>query len=62
MCNGILKNHPEISKFLRAHLINWIFHVSEVLAKEDKTLPFITINMLDRFLRRQTTAQPAREI
>lgn len=29
--NDILANHPEISKLLRASLINWILHVYEAL-------------------------------
>ena len=45
MLDGILDNHPDISKFLRAHLINWLVHVCEVLTKDDATLPFVAISM-----------------
>lgn len=38
MMDKILENHPAISRFLRAHLIDWLVHVCEVLPKEDTTL------------------------
>jgi hypothetical protein len=36
---GILENHPEVSKFLRAHFIDWVFHVWTCLNKEDENIP-----------------------
>ena len=50
MIENCLDNHPSISKFLRAHMINWIFHVCKVLKKEDKSLPFCCINLMDRYM------------
>ena len=49
MVTGVLDKHPSITRFLRAHLVDWLFHVCHVLPKDDYTLPFITIKMLDRF-------------
>jgi hypothetical protein len=49
MISGVLDNHPQISKFLRAHLVDWLMHVCHVLPKEDQTLPFVAVNMLDRY-------------
>jgi TorA maturation chaperone TorD len=48
---GILNSHPAVSHFLRAHLINWLVNVCEVLKKEDATLPFVAVNMMDRFYK-----------
>ena len=44
------KHDQEITRYLRAHLADWLTHVCEVLSKEDFTLPFIAMNMCDRFL------------
>lgn len=49
MLPEILKNHPQISRYLRAHLIDWLYHVCQVLPKEDQTLPFIAVNIMDRY-------------
>jgi hypothetical protein len=35
MVSGVLENHPQITKFLRAHLVDWLMHVCQVLPKED---------------------------
>lgn len=62
MLEGILDGHPEISKFLRAHLVNWLMHVCEVLSKEDTTLPFVAVSMMDRFYKLTKTAEPAKDV
>ncbi len=50
MVKKVLERHsPGLTKHLRAHLIDWITHVCDVLPKEDFTLPFIAANMTDRF-------------
>jgi hypothetical protein len=33
MLSDILKAHPAITSFLRAHLIDWLLHAIEVLEK-----------------------------
>jgi hypothetical protein len=50
MVKKVLDRHqPVITRYLRAHLIDWLTHVCDVLPKEDFTLPFIATNMTDRF-------------
>ena len=49
MIKGVLDNHPGVSKFLRAHLVDWLMHVCKVLPKEDQTLPFVASSLMDRF-------------
>jgi hypothetical protein len=51
MLSGVLDNHPQITKYLRAHLVDWLMHVCHVLPKEDQTLPFVAISMMDRYFR-----------
>ena len=51
MLDGILDSHPNITRFLRAHLIDWLTHACEVLPKEDCTLPFVAVSMMDRFYK-----------
>lgn len=51
----ILDKHKDINKFLRAHLIDWLMHVCEVLQKEDNTLPFISVSIMDRYYARVET-------
>lgn len=62
MHEGILDGHPGISRFLRAHLIDWLVHACEVLPKEDVTLPFVACSIMDRFYKFMTPAQPASEV
>ena len=62
MLDGILDCHPHITKFLRAHLIDWLIQVCEVLPKEDSTLPFVAINIMDRFYKLNRQSQPAVEV
>lgn len=63
MLDGILDCHPQVSKFLRAHLIDWLVHVTEVLPnKEDATLPFVAINIMDRFYKACKQPQSANEV
>lgn len=59
---GVLANHPQISRLLRGTLINWIFHVCEALTKEDLTVPFLSIGLMDRYYRLEVLAQPQGEI
>jgi transcription termination factor NusB len=35
MLTGVLENHSDISRFLRAHLVDWLFHVCNALKKDD---------------------------
>lgn len=51
MIEDILEKHPDISRYLRANIIDWIIHVLDTLKKEDHTVIFVTINMLDRYLK-----------
>lgn len=37
-------------------------HVCEVLPKEDHTLPFVAINMMDRYYQKVDTPQPSNEV
>ena len=59
MVSKVLDRHDSvITRYLRAHLVDWLMHVCEVLPKEDFTLPFIAVNMSDRFFM-NTQAQMA---
>jgi hypothetical protein len=62
MQDGILDAHPNITRFLRAHLIDWLTHACEVLPKDDCTLPFIATSMMDRFYKATKVPQPESEI
>ncbi|CDW86962.1 n-terminal domain containing protein [Stylonychia lemnae] len=57
MVEDPLKNHPENTKYLRAHFVNWIFHVNQCLDKKDTTLPYLALNLMDRFYKHQTISQ-----
>ena len=56
MVSGVLENHPQLTKFLRAHLVDWLMHVCNVLPKDDQTLPFVAINIMDRYFRHTSKA------
>lgn len=58
MLSDILKAHPAITSFLRAHLIDWLLHAIEVLDKQDATLPFVAVSIMDRFYKLTTDPQP----
>ena len=62
MLDGILDNHPDISKFLRAHLINWLVHGCEVMTKDDATLPFVAISMMDRYYKVMKQPEPSKDV
>jgi hypothetical protein len=49
MASNVLDNHPKISKGLRANFVDWLVHVCKVLNKDDETLPFVAVNMMDRY-------------
>ena len=50
MVKKVLDRHETvITRYLRAHMVDWLMHVCEVTVKEDFTLPFIAMNMCDRF-------------
>lgn len=55
MHDGILDAHPNITRFLRAHLIDWLTHACEVLPKDDFTLPFVATSIMDRFYKATKT-------
>lgn len=62
MCEDILKNHPDVTPYLRAHFISWIFHVMECLNKQDHTLLFLAINLMDRYYKAKPEAQKAADL
>ena len=51
MLSGILDKHPQCSKYLRAHLIDWLMHVCDVLTKDDLTVPFVAVSLMDRYFK-----------
>ena len=62
MLEGILDKHPNISKFLRAHLIEWLANACNQLDKEDNTLLFTAVNIMDRFYKHTLKPQPSEEV
>jgi Cyclin, N-terminal domain len=62
MLEGILDNHPSINRFLRAHLINWMIEACNMIIKDDLTIPFAAISLMDRFYKCTKSPQPAKEI
>ena len=53
MLHDILGAHPHITKFLRAHLIDWIFHVCKATQKEDENIPFASVRIMDKFYKNE---------
>ena len=49
MCNDPLAHHPDTTKYLRAHFVDWVFHVHKCLEKSDTTVPYLALNMMDRY-------------
>lgn len=49
MCEDPLQNHPDTTKYLRAHFIDWLFHALKCLEKQDTTIPYMALNMMDRY-------------
>ena len=54
MCENPLENHPDTSKYLRAHFIDWLFHALKCLDKSDTTIPYMALNMMDRYYQFQS--------
>ncbi len=51
MLTGILDRHPLCSKYLRAHLIDWLLHVCDVLTKDDQTVAYVAVSLMDRYFK-----------
>lgn len=51
--NSMLANQLEITRHLRASVIDWLFEVGTKLAIEDKGVIFQAINLMDRFYDKQ---------
>lgn len=62
MCDESLNNHPDTSRYLRAHFVDWIFHVNQCLEKKDTTLPYLALNMMDRYYKNQSIPQAAHDL
>jgi hypothetical protein len=50
------QHHEDISESLRARLLDWILHCTQVCEMEDKNIYFIVVRLVDFFYR--MTIQP----
>jgi hypothetical protein len=47
--NALMTSQPNITRQLRAAVIDWLFEVGTKLNIEDKTVLFEAVNLMDRF-------------
>lgn len=52
----------EITESLRARLLDWVLHCTQVCEMEDRNIFFIVAETIDTFYRLQTTPQPKAEL
>lgn len=48
------ERHPEITEALRARLIDWILHCTQVCEMTERNIYFIVIKLVDAFYRSQS--------
>lgn len=57
-----MENQKEISKHLRASVIDWLFEIGTKLNIEDKSVLFQAINLMDRFYDRVEISLPTKDL
>ena len=55
-------NQPEITESLRARLVDWVLHCTQVCEMEDKNIFFLVTEAIDTFYRLQSSPQPKAEL
>lgn len=59
---NLMENQQEISRHLRASIIDWLFEVGTKLNIDDKSVIFQAINLMDRYYDRQETSMPYKDL
>jgi len=57
-----MNNQQEISRHLRASVIDWLFEVGTKLNIEDKGVIFQAINLMDRYYDKQIQSLPTKDL
>jgi hypothetical protein len=60
--NALMTSQPDITRQLRAAVIDWLFEVGTKLNIEDKTVLFEAINLMDRFYDQTKELLPAKDL
>ena len=59
---NLLSNQSQITRHLRASVIDWLFEVSTKLNIEDKSVVFQAINLMDRYYSKAADDLPAKDL
>jgi hypothetical protein len=58
----LMQNQEEITRHLRASVIDWLFEVGTKLQIDDKGVIFQAINLMDRYFDKQQHSLPSKEL
>lgn len=59
---SLMSKQEEITRHLRASVIDWLFEVGTKLQIEDKGVIFQAINLMDRFYDKQAVSLPTKDL
>lgn len=59
---NLMENQQDITRHLRASVIDWLFEVGTKLQIEDKGVIFQAINLMDRFYDKQLVSLPSKDL
>jgi len=54
--------HEEISESLRARLIDWVLHCTQVCEMEERNIFFVVVKLVDHFYMHIDQPQPKQEL
>ncbi len=60
--DNLLSCQTQITRHLRASVIDWLFEVSAKLQIEDKTVVFQAINLMDRYYEKSESDHPVKDL
>ena len=60
--NSLLTNQANITRQLRASVIDWLLEVAVKLSIEDKQVIFQAVNLMDRYYSAQPSSLPAKDL
>ena len=60
--SALLNNQTEITRHLRASVIDWLFEVGSKLQIEDRSVLFQAFNLMDRYYDKQTCSLPTKDL
>jgi hypothetical protein len=60
--NNLMEHQKNITRQLRASIIDWLFEVGRVLDIKDKGVIFQAINLMDRYYDKQTVALSEKDV